>query len=231
MNQNNKLHIINLERRLDRKEKITKMLSNQNIDNYEFITAVDGSTLIPTEDIYKLFYGNDFNYRTGVIGCALSHYNLWKRLLDDADNNYYIIIEDDVTICNNFNEKIQKVIEQILRDNIPFCSIGGYFDKSLNENIDNLQIIYDDNAKHIEGTGGYVITKDGAKTICDFIQKNSIYRAIDYIAYSTFDMKIHKLNELLFQSFSYQMGGNVDTDIQTDYNFLDFSEKCSLSCN
>lgn len=231
MKINNKLYIINLERRLDRKSRMINILSEQNISNYEFIVAVDGSKLIPNEKIYQLFYGNDFNYRYGVVGCALSHYNLWKRLLDDTDNDYYIILEDDVNLCNDFNEKMEKIMNQIVANNIPFCSIGGHSNKLLNENIDNLQIIYDDYSGYVEGTLAYVITKDGAKKICDFIQNHSIYRAIDYIAYTAFDMKIHKLNELLVQSFTYQMEGNADTDIQTDYNCLDFSEKCSLSCN
>lgn len=231
MKYNNRLYIINLERRRDRKEYMERILSEQNINNYEFVNAVDGSKLNATEDIYKLFYGNDFYYRWGVVGCALSHYYLWKRLLNDPVNDYYIILEDDITLCSDFNEKLDKVIRHILAENIPFCSIGGHSNKSINENIDNLQIMYDDYSGYVEGTFAYVLTKAGAQRIISFIESHSIYRAIDYIAYTAFDMKVHKLNEKLAGADSFQMEGNNDSDIQTDFNCLDFSEKCTVSCN
>jgi glycosyl transferase family 25 len=225
MTLSNRLYVINLERRLDRKCKMKEVFSEQNIQDYEFVNAIDGKELCESEDIYKLFYGNDFNYRRGVIGCALSHYYLWKRLLNDPFNEYYIILEDDIIMCNDFNTKIAHVMEKILQNNIQFCSIGGHSNKPLNENIENLNIMYDDYTNYVEGILGYVITKDGVRRVLNFIETYSIYRAIDYIVYTAFDMKVHKLTESLVQSFTYQMEGNLDTDIQTDYSCLDFSEK------
>lgn len=224
MNQSNRLYVINLERRPDRKYKMEQIFFNQNIHDYEFVNAVDGKELFASDEIYKLFYGNDFNYRRGVIGCALSHYYLWQRLLNDPFNEYYIILEDDVIMCNDFNTKISHVMEKILQDNIHFCSIGGHSNKPLNENIENLNIIYDDYTNYIEGTLGYIITKDGARRVLNFINAYSIYRAIDYILYTAFDMKVHKVTESLVQSLTYQMEGNTDTDIQTDDSCLDFFE-------
>ena len=54
------------------------------------------------------FEKNEFNYRKGVIGCALSHYNLWKMLLNDFNNNYYCIFEDDIIFIDNFKEKLER---------------------------------------------------------------------------------------------------------------------------
>lgn len=224
---NSKICIINLERRPDRKERMTSLLQENHILNYEFIAAVDGKTLVPTEEIYRLFQNNDFNYRRGVVGCALSHYNLWKRLVDDPENNYYVILEDDVTFCSNFKEKLGFIVDQIMEKNISFCSIGGHLNKKLNENIAELEIYKTENDGYVEGLLGYILTKEGAKHILRFIYQNSIYRAIDHIVYTAFcissDMHIHKLNELLVMSLTYQMEDNPDTDIQTDYDCLDFN--------
>ena len=77
-----------------------------NYNEYEFIKAVDGQFLTPTQELFDLFKGNDFGSRKGVIGCALSHYNLWKQLLDDKKNDYYLIMEDDFSLCTNFKDKL-----------------------------------------------------------------------------------------------------------------------------
>ena len=101
------IKIINLERRTDRKEATIKKLSDVGIneDQYEFIKAVDGFALEPTIELKRVFGGNDFGSRKGFIGCALSHYDLWKRLLVDDKNEYYVIMEDDFSLCSHFKQK------------------------------------------------------------------------------------------------------------------------------
>jgi hypothetical protein len=46
-----KIKIVNLERRPDRKENMIEKLKQQNITNYEFIRAVDGRELEPTDEV------------------------------------------------------------------------------------------------------------------------------------------------------------------------------------
>ena len=55
----------------------------------------------------KLFKGNDFGNRRGVIGCALSHYNLWKALIEDKNHAFYLIMEDDFTLCEGFKKRME----------------------------------------------------------------------------------------------------------------------------
>ena len=57
--------------------------------------------------------------RPGVIGCALSHLKLYKRLLhhDDSDTvDGYVIFEDDVTSNDNFIKQMKKDIHQSLEN-------------------------------------------------------------------------------------------------------------------
>jgi hypothetical protein len=84
------IKIVNLEKRLDRKNNIINLFEKENITNYEFFKAIDGTILKPTLELKELFKGNDFGNRRGVIGCALSHYYLWLELLNDKENDYYI---------------------------------------------------------------------------------------------------------------------------------------------
>jgi GR25 family glycosyltransferase involved in LPS biosynthesis/glycosyltransferase involved in cell wall biosynthesis len=215
MYENNFIKIVNLERRKDRLDVITNNLKRLNIDHYEIIKAVDGKILKPTTYIKNLFKGNDFNYRKCVIGCALSHYNLWKRLLNDNNNNYYCIFEDDIIFVDNFKEKLEKVLSIFNGD---FCLLGGGTINVPNINISELNII-ERSEKIVDGTYAYIITKNGAKQMIEYIEKNKIKRAIDTIYSATFN-SISVVNQYLAFTPSFQLNGNTDTDIQLDFDSL-----------
>ena len=54
------IKIVNLERRPDRKADVENKLikSGYNNEEYEFIKAVDGKQLEPTQELYNLFKDN-----------------------------------------------------------------------------------------------------------------------------------------------------------------------------
>ena len=108
------IKIVNLERRPDRKADVENKLikSGYNNEEYEINKAVDGKQLEPTQELYNLFKDNN---RRGVIGCALSHYYLWKQLLEDNDLDYYVILEDDIEIVDNFKDVLAKNIDEIAK--------------------------------------------------------------------------------------------------------------------
>jgi GR25 family glycosyltransferase involved in LPS biosynthesis len=208
---NNKIKIINLKKRTDRKEKMILQLKDCN---YEFFEAVDGNELIGSEELKLLFENNDFNYRKGVIGCALTHITLWKQLAE-SENDYYIILEDDVTVCDNFKEKLDYVTRLFLEQKLEHLELGRVFDKHLNTD-NGLYTILKDPYKTWNLTFGYIISKSAAKKSVDFINKCSIKSACDspYIVGNI--IKYHYLNEnILFQT-------HADTDIQNNYNSFDF---------
>jgi GR25 family glycosyltransferase involved in LPS biosynthesis len=216
---NNFIKVINLERRKDRLESIINKLKCVNIEKYEIIEAVDGNKLQPNLFIKELFEGNDFNYRKGVIGCALSHYKLWNNLINDINNNFYCIFEDDITFVDNFKEKLEKILNNFDGD---FCLLGGGSIKNPSLNISSLNII-ERNEKIIDGLYGYLITKKGADKMIKYISENKIKRAIDSIYSETFPY-IKLVNEYLVFTPSYQLNGNIETDIQLNYDKLLFSE-------
>ena len=100
--ENYTIKIINLNKRTDRREKMKTKLKNLYINKYDFFEAVDGKELTPTPELLSLFKMNDFNYKKGVMGCALSHIHLWNNLINDKDNDFYVILEDDIVFSNNF---------------------------------------------------------------------------------------------------------------------------------
>ena len=55
------------------------------------------------------------------IACALSHMTLWKQLLDDNECDYYLILEDDVSITDN----IEVILENLDLTDVSFLKLSG----------------------------------------------------------------------------------------------------------
>jgi GR25 family glycosyltransferase involved in LPS biosynthesis len=87
-------YVINLERRRDRLETFKK---NPHLKDLAYVwRATDGKTLQLTPELARLFSNNDFKWKKAVMGCALSHFELWQKLATDPVANSYLIMEDDV---------------------------------------------------------------------------------------------------------------------------------------
>jgi len=223
------IKIINLARRPDRKENMLTQLKDQNATNYEFINAVDGKELEPTNQIRELFRGNDFNYRKGVIGCALSHINLWKQLIADDNTEYYLILEDDITFEPEFNAKLKKCVRIFNHHDIEYLLIGGFnMTSKCSENIDDIKVIETIHNFYVHtgyGTASYIIRKSACKKLIDYISKNGLQRAIDFIKlYVDARVKMHNVSGYLVNAPFVLTGFVADTDIQNDGDALDFGE-------
>lgn len=234
-NNNNKIKIINLERRQDRKDATIQKLFNAQIDpsRYEFIKAVDGSTLEPTPFIKELFKGNDFGNRKGVIGCALSHYNLWQQLVNDKDNEYYLIMEDDFTVSPNFKQNLDQLTQSgefIKKDTI----FLGYhmFEKERQRNYNTYNVFTNDEQckivplnknLYIGGYFMYSINKIGAQKLINYIKENGIKHGIDYLNKIINDLHSYECQPQLAFSEWNENGQQIDTDIQNIYEGLDFT--------
>ena len=68
---------------------------------YEKFEAIDGATLEMTKEIKFLFRNNNFINNPNAIGCALSHFFLWIKLIE-TEAPYFIIFEDDAQFTRPF---------------------------------------------------------------------------------------------------------------------------------
>jgi GR25 family glycosyltransferase involved in LPS biosynthesis len=216
------IKIINLKRRTDRKEKTIKLLNENKLSNCKFIEAVDGSTLEFTHDIYKLFKGNDFGYRKGVIGCALTHYNLWRDLTNSSDD-YYIIFEDDITsFSDNIDIKIKEIVKSTYENKDIEIIFMGYsvfpqYENETTQKIDNNEMcmISLDKDKYMGGFFGYIITKNGAKKMLSYIEKNNIKHGIDYLIKINPEINCFNIQpHIMFSKYVHSESEHRDSDIQ-----------------
>lgn len=225
----NDIQVINLKRRPDRKEKIISILEKEKLP-YEIVEAVDGKELKESDKMLKLFDGNDFNNRRNIIGCALSHYNLWKKLVKSNDQ-YYIIMEDDVTLCKNFKNIILNNIFSIKNKNIIFFGYlmtnnnkNKYLNKYYNES-DIINISPINKSLFIGGTHCYSITKEAASSLIDFIDIYGIKNGIDY-----FMVKVQQINivyesvpHIAFAEWNEFIDNKIDSDIQYDFSTININ--------
>ena len=222
----NKIKVINLLRRLDRKDNVIQNLKNANITNYEFIEAVDGNTLIPTSDIITLFKGNDFGNRRGVIGCALTHYNLWKKLIE-SEFDYFLIVEDDFKIVESFKAEIEK----INFEKYDILLMGYHM---FSETLENVKSIYYNNDSvmieklrmdyYIGGIHCYSINKCGARKLLDYIDKNGIKHGIDYLFKIIPELECFETRPHISFAEWNEGGKAIDSDIQNIYDSIDLSD-------
>lgn len=99
------IYVISLRNAIVRRERMARMLDSLGIA-YEIVDAVDGHVLDLSKykdrlDDKRTAERRGIGLVRGEIGCFLSHYNLWERMV--ADNvGQAIILEDDVILSSDF---------------------------------------------------------------------------------------------------------------------------------
>ena len=226
--KNSPIKIVNLERRKDRKEETINKLTAAGISSYEFIKAVDGKKLEPTKYLEELFRNNDFGNLCGVIGCALSHYNLWKRLIEDENHSYYLIMEDDFELCDNFKEKMESLETHFKEKDVLFLGYHMFEMKRMpvkhiyNVSSPDTAVSPLNKDLYIGATFGYSINKTGAKKLINYISENGIKHGIDYLMKIAKEVDSYECQPHLSFSDWNEGGKLIDTDIQNGGDRLSF---------
>ncbi|MDB9818468.1 glycosyltransferase family 25 protein [Pelagibacterales bacterium] len=174
MNSHNFIvYIINLNQDKDRRSYVEKELKRVGIDNYSFISAIDGS-MLPQNDLDYYNSSNKFwpKMSPGQVGCSMSHVKLYKDFLD-TKYDYALVLEDDISFRNNFNVSL---IDDILFNNFPknhiilLNEIATFFKKSrfkISKNFNLVKVI------KASCTSSYLIDKYAAEQL---IRKNEPIR-------------------------------------------------------
>jgi GR25 family glycosyltransferase involved in LPS biosynthesis len=202
---------------------------------YEIIEAVYGKelSLTPTMELYKIFEENDFGSRCGFIGCALSHYGLWMELLRDTTRDYYVIIEDDVVLCNRYKEQIHNMESHFKDKDIVYHGYTMYkdirantkhiYDYSIVNSTTNVCVCPLTKEYYVGGTFGYSINKNGARKMIDYIHKHGIKHGIDYVMKIVNTVECYETQPNLCFSLWHEDNTEYDTDIQKYHDSFDFS--------
>ena len=221
-----KVFVINLDCRPDRMEKFKQ----QKIElPYERFPAVNGYKLVSTPQLQRIFDGNDYNMRKGMVGCALSHIQLCVNLANSPEQDMYLILEDDVTFVPDFRKKFVHAISQLPPDwDIlylghhlhPQFKNPKFYDK------ESLPIVEQWNRlKSLQismgGTGGYIISRKGAYRFLEFINRTGMTNGIDTVQQKSADeLGVFYCTPHLIYSECWIDSDKPDTDIQNNYDSL-----------
>lgn len=91
------VYVISLARVVKRRAEITARLNTTAVQS-ELVDAIDGLELDLSTLQHRIV---NKRMSRGEIGCFLSHYNLWQRMVD-SQTPYAVILEDDATWDDDF---------------------------------------------------------------------------------------------------------------------------------
>jgi GR25 family glycosyltransferase involved in LPS biosynthesis len=155
---------INLDRSTNRRDNMMKILNNLDIPNSR-ISAIDGS-IIDLSSITNL-EAPLTNYEKA---CVLSHIKAISYL-ENIDGNYFLILEDDITLNNTtlFNIDLKHIIENA--PNFDILLLGKIIPVSNNSfiEINNLYLKW---TEGIYSTMSYIISREGINKIINFAKYN-----------------------------------------------------------
>jgi len=213
MEKINKIYIINLEKDKDRFYNSIRQLRNYQLNNFEFINAINGNNL--TNDEFKS-YTSDIGYyitSPSMVGCGMSHIKIWEEIIQN-NIEFSLILEDDFifkeNFLNDFNELIKNVPDNF---DLLFLNENILINKYLKiQDINN----YLYKPLFLFHTISYIITLEGAKKLLKKINKVSYH--IDFHICINHLLNNDKLNiiaskkPLIYQIF------NTNNNIY-DYNY------------
>lgn len=238
------LNIINLDRRTDRWQTVESRLKSITDLRYQRVSAIDGKDLSITPEYVHLLRNNTYRNQRNILAYSLTSMQLWQRLLEQKDQPYSIILEDDLTFSPNFSSQLSQMIEQIKSEGQHYDLVMfGYMvssddpkygqPPSVNNNTDptdqEIKIERMDQHPYFSGSFGYLITRRGATKLLRLIQLKGLLAPVDTIFLHCLRGNIKgiqimgTLPRLVFTQVADETN-QVDSDIQRDvtpvpYNF------------
>ncbi len=179
----NIVQVISLKSETKRREHIQTMFSKLGV-SYEFFDAINKQQALALCHKQGLNYQDD-SLTMGELGCFMSHYLLWEKIINE-DLPYMLIFEDDVIVSPNIVQFINNI--DIIMQRFDVIKLETMLTKT----------IYDSNVVQVAnfqfqkiktehmGLAGYVISRNVAKILIKTIQQEGIYQPIDHYLFSDF---------------------------------------------
>jgi GR25 family glycosyltransferase involved in LPS biosynthesis len=161
-----KIYITHYTPLVDRKNNIIKQLNYYNIENFEFVTEYD------RENLENILLNKFINLKMAEISLFMKHIKTYENIINDNDNDneYFLILEDDVILCDNFYNNLLLYLKQ-LPSNYDILCIGNGCNMHA-KNTDNNNNIYV--ADSIRCTDSYFISKQYAQILLNNFYSDKI---------------------------------------------------------
>ena len=179
-----KTFIISLKHETARRQYMENVLNTTNITDFSFIDAVYGMT-----DLHKYNFKvmpdwvdpiENRKINVNEIGCFLSHYSIWKQIIDN-NIDVALILEDDCVFKDDFNTKFTEIL-QIDTTTYDYFTLG----RNRNNNLYSLgpEIVIENDyviPKYSYNAHSYLLTNAGAKILANDLALEYIIPVDEYI--------------------------------------------------
>jgi collagen beta-1,O-galactosyltransferase len=161
--------IINLKKNKERKKKMEEKIKKTCLTNYIYMDALYGKN-----ELHKYNFKIVPNYidpykktsiYVGTIGCTLSHYFVWKYIVENNIEKL-LILEDDCVFLENFDNMLKYILELDLYYDMFYLNrikLNETYNLGDEIEINNKIII----PKYSYNTDSYILTYNGAKKLLD----------------------------------------------------------------
>lgn len=167
-----KIFVINLKTSVRRRKKTESQLNKLGLP-FEIFEAVQGSALTKNE-ILSWYDANFYNDRptyhtSGMVGCTLSHYFVYKRIVEQKIEKA-LILEDDMVLSKNLPALLNEISKKIRNDEIIMLFYQSYFPINLCATSaqsvkDKFKLYQVNDLKGLRSTAAYVVTYRAANTM------------------------------------------------------------------
>ena len=164
-----------------------------------------------------------------MVGCAMSHIKLCVDLLK-SDLDMICVLEDDVTFSSTFKEQMKHLIQNLPADwdliylghhlYPQYTNNDAYKNEALPPRLEKWNY-KTSRQKSMGGTHGYMISKDGARKLLEFINNTGMTNGIDTVQQKAINVMntYYCFPHLVFSECALP-GQTVDSDIQYNYTSL-----------
>lgn len=161
--------IIHLPRNKDRKNAMLQKIKKTCLTHFHFFDAIDGKNDLHKYKFKIIPHFIDPCYftpiNTGTIGCTLSHYYVWKYIIENKIQRA-LILEDDATFYENFDNVFKTVLELDIPYDIFYLNrIPQNEEYNLGPEIEMMPNIVI--PKYSYNASTYIITYSGAKKMIE----------------------------------------------------------------
>lgn len=163
------IYVISLAESTDRQEYIKKQLKDYS---FEIVNAVNGR-MIDENSIPSYIRKGTLN--AGQIGCFMSHFNLWERILESNNKLPSVILEDDAQFAINLQD-----INRLPTD-FDIIFIGHCAEKETDKVFNAGNGIEMQISVYPRCTHGYIISSKGAWKLTEIIKDNEYAMPVDEV--------------------------------------------------
>jgi GR25 family glycosyltransferase involved in LPS biosynthesis len=195
-----------------------KTLDEANIEDVTIVSATDAATISSLDpELKRLFRNNHFFSRVSMIATTLSHYKLWQQLTQDTTTDCYLIMEDDVQLDNDLLQFAQRNANFVEKCHVLFFGYkqarSSRPEKSPKGESSIQQL---DISNYESGAFCYSITKEAARTICDFVAQHGMAHEVDKLLALVFPLDVFEASPPLAHHKD-----DEDTDVLRNFDTVD----------